>query len=221
MSAIFLSQGYLSQVKFTDIAQCHICLKGLYSPERHHFPTQPKLSTRKREKWSEWMGSLEEWRRRSEQAAWRLGGVSVTSQMLYPRELKHLVVVGYVLKDANVSSADFHFSLSICASPTFASSFSPPASHCQAGALMFNMLFPPPPTTQFLCQISLYCKYRMEQCVLFVWVRSENLTFAHFTCSLKMNGDCAKRLSHLSCELMSGSRIIVMDFVEFPHNLSD
>lgn len=43
-----------------------------------------------------------EWRRRSEQAACRRGGVKLTSQILYPRELKHLVVVRYVLKDANV-----------------------------------------------------------------------------------------------------------------------
>lgn len=47
----------------------------------------------------------------------------------------------YVLKDAHVPPADLPFFLSICASCTFASSFSLPAIHCQAGALMFNMLF--------------------------------------------------------------------------------
>lgn len=138
MSAIFLSQGYLSQVKYTDIAQCHKCLMGFFSPERHLFPTQPELSARVREKWSAWMGSLgveEEVRAGSLKTWWC---VSDQSNAKYSRELKHLVVVGYVLKDASVSSADFHFSLSICASPTFSSSFSLPASHCQVGALMFT-----------------------------------------------------------------------------------
>lgn len=76
--------------------------------------------------------------------------MSLASQMVNPRELTHLVIAGYVLKDANVSSAELHFSLSICVSLTFPSSVSLPVSYCQAGALMFNMLFPPSPTTQNL-----------------------------------------------------------------------
>lgn len=76
--------------------------------------------------------------------------MSLASQMLHPRELTHLVIAGYVLKDANVSSAELHFSLSICVSFTFPSSVSQPVSYCQADALMFNMLFLPSPTTQNL-----------------------------------------------------------------------
>lgn len=48
--------------KFVDIAHYHIqCiyLKGLSGPMRHHFPAQLKPSTKTREKWSRWMGSLE------------------------------------------------------------------------------------------------------------------------------------------------------------------
>eukprot|EP00064_Thunnus_orientalis_P010923 superscaffoldBa00001525_g10952 len=33
--------------------------KGRYSPQQQQFPAQPKLSTKPREKWSEWMSSLE------------------------------------------------------------------------------------------------------------------------------------------------------------------
>lgn len=123
VSAILLSQGYLIQVY-------SFSLPSQLSPSSPQRPGKSGASG-----WAAWRMCVE-WRRRSEQAACRRGGVSLTSQILYPRELKHLVVVRYVLKDANVLWTDFYFSLSICAYSTLASSVSLPASHCQAGALM-------------------------------------------------------------------------------------
>lgn len=126
-----------------------------------------------------------EWRRRSEQAACRRGGVSLTSQILYPRELKHLVVVRYVLKDANVLSTDFYFSLSICAYSTLASSVSLPASHCQAGALMFvPVLQHKTHCVGYLCTV----QYRMlkKKCVQGT-LKTSLLQRSAFHLSLKMN----------------------------------
>lgn len=107
--------------------------------------TQVTKTREKAEQVDGQLGGAVEWRRRSERV---FGGVMVCQWPVKCciQECWNTCCCKscrYVLKDANVSPSDFHFSLSICASPTFASSFCLSVSHCQAGALMLNMLFPP------------------------------------------------------------------------------
>lgn len=126
--------------KFVDTAHYHIqCiyLKGLSGPMRHHFPTQLEPSTKTREKWSRWMGSLENVCGVEEEVR----GGSLHTWWCVSDQSNSVPMRAEALKDANVSSTDLCFSLSINSYSNFASSVGLPASHCQAGALISDISF--------------------------------------------------------------------------------
>lgn len=138
----------------------------------------PQLSITNMERWSR-CGAME-----FRAGIWRRGGVSVTSEILFPRELKCSLLVLQKCAEIGIISWLSFLPVHLCSSH-FCLLAPLSVSHCDAGTLMLSKTFPLLPTQ---CQISLfslssigwenvYCLYRNAQ----------NLTFAQVShLSLKM-----------------------------------